>query len=150
VEGVPDHLGQTNYSEICILVTEYISKLNKIQITCHAFNYVFQILAFQLIDNSATNTQNNLGFSRALPAAHALQLNTQNCAWFGSQISVICCELSGVGALPLVSPTGALDPGGGLLSPRPTVPPTSKSWLCHCKRRIASRGSRDFPRLERR
>jgi len=53
VEGVPDHLGQTNYSEICILVTEYISKLNKIQITCHAFNYVFQILAFQLIDNSA-------------------------------------------------------------------------------------------------
>jgi len=23
--GVPDHLGQTNYAEICILVTRYIS-----------------------------------------------------------------------------------------------------------------------------
>ena len=32
--GVQDHLGQTNYAEICILVTKYISKLNKIQITC--------------------------------------------------------------------------------------------------------------------
>ena len=31
--GVQDHLGQTNYAEICILVTKYISKLNKIQIT---------------------------------------------------------------------------------------------------------------------
>ena len=57
-EGVPDHLGQTNYAEICILVTKYISKLNKIQsrglqITCHVFNYVFQILVFQLLDKSA-------------------------------------------------------------------------------------------------
>jgi len=66
-EGVPDHLGQTNYAEICILVTKYISKLNKIQsrglqITCHVFNYVFQILVFQLLDKSAkTNTQNNVG-----------------------------------------------------------------------------------------
>ena len=25
VEGVPVHLGQTNYAEICILVTEYIT-----------------------------------------------------------------------------------------------------------------------------
>ena len=38
----------------------------------HAFNYVFQILVFQLLDNSAKNTQNNLGFSHALPAANAL------------------------------------------------------------------------------
>ena len=34
--GVPSHLGQTNYAEICILVTKYISKLNKIQIRLHA------------------------------------------------------------------------------------------------------------------
>ena len=31
--GVPDHLGQTNYAEICISVTKRISNLNKIQIT---------------------------------------------------------------------------------------------------------------------
>ena len=36
-----------------------------------------------------------LGFSHALP----VRLNTQNCAWFGSKIYVICCELSR-GALP--------------------------------------------------
>ena len=29
--GVPDHLRQTNYAEICILVTKYIQKLNKTQ-----------------------------------------------------------------------------------------------------------------------
>jgi len=43
--GVPDHFGQTNYAEIglCILVTKYILKLNKILITCRAdlFNYVY-------------------------------------------------------------------------------------------------------------
>ena len=33
--GVPDHLGQTNYAEVCILVTKYISKLNKIQNTSY-------------------------------------------------------------------------------------------------------------------
>jgi len=45
--GVQDQLGQTNYAEIRILVTIYISKLNKIQITCHAL-YVFQILVREL------------------------------------------------------------------------------------------------------
>jgi len=43
---VPDHLCQINYAEIRILVTKYISKLNQIQITCHLFNYMFQILVF--------------------------------------------------------------------------------------------------------
>jgi len=53
--GVPGHLGQTDYSELCILVTnaKYISKLNKIQITCHEFNYVFEIFVFPLLENSA-------------------------------------------------------------------------------------------------
>jgi len=36
-----------------------------------------------------------IGVSHALPTAHAVWLNTQNCKWFGSQISVICRELSG-------------------------------------------------------
>jgi len=42
VGWIPDHLGQTNYAEMCILVTKYISRLNKIslQITFHVFNYV--------------------------------------------------------------------------------------------------------------
>ena len=53
VVGVPDCLGQTNYAEICILVTKYISKVSKIENTWHVFNYVFQILVFQLLDNSA-------------------------------------------------------------------------------------------------
>jgi len=57
VWGVPDHLGQTSYAEIRILVTKYISKLDEIQntnyITCHVFNCLFQILVFQLVDNSA-------------------------------------------------------------------------------------------------
>jgi len=51
------------------------------------------------------NTRNNSGFSHALTAAHAAWLNTQNCAWFGSQISVECCELSG-GKTPAPSTRG--------------------------------------------
>ena len=41
--AVPEHFGQTNYAEICILVTKYILKLNKILITCRVdlFNYVY-------------------------------------------------------------------------------------------------------------
>jgi len=70
--GVLDHLGQTNYGEIGISVTKYISKLNKIQITCHVFNYVFQIVVFQLLDNSAKEHAEQPIFSHALPAAHAL------------------------------------------------------------------------------
>jgi len=55
---------------------------------------MYLITYFNYLTAVQTNTQNNLAFSHALPAAHALHLNTQNCAWFGSQISVICCELS--------------------------------------------------------
>ena len=54
-------------------VTKYISKLNKIQITCHVFHDVFQTLVFQLLDNSADkHVEQYLGFSHALPAAHAV------------------------------------------------------------------------------
>ena len=31
--AVPDHLVRTDYAEMCIFVTKYISKLNKIQKT---------------------------------------------------------------------------------------------------------------------
>jgi len=49
------------------------------------------------------------------------------CAWFGNQISVICCELSGRGVLPsetFASSPGALplNPAGGLLCPLPPNP----------------------------
>jgi len=67
VVRVPDHLGQINYAEICIFVTKYISKLNKIQITSH-----LKYLYFNYLTNLHTNTKNDLGFSHALPAAHAL------------------------------------------------------------------------------
>ena len=51
---------------------KYISKLNKIQITCHVFNYVFQILVFLLHNNSANKHTEQPRFSHALPAVHAV------------------------------------------------------------------------------
>jgi len=50
----------------------------------------FKYLHFKYLTALQTNTQNNLGFSHALPAARAVWLNAQNSAWFGSQIYVIC------------------------------------------------------------
>ena len=70
--AVPDHLGQSNYAEMCILFTKYISKLNKIRITCHVFNYVFQILVFQLLDNCANKHAEQPRFFSCFPATHAL------------------------------------------------------------------------------
>jgi len=60
----------------------------------------------------------------------AVELNTENCAWFGSQISLITA-ISFREAMPSPNhPPGALplDPAGG-----PAIPlcPTSKSWLRH-------------------
>ena len=60
----------------------------------------------------------------------AVELNTENCAWFGSQISLITA-ISFLEAMPSPNhPPGALplDPAGG-----PAIPlcPTSKSWLRH-------------------
>ena len=55
----------------------------------------FKYLYFNYLTTLQINTQNNLGFSHALEAARAVWLNTQNCAWCGSQISVICCKDSG-------------------------------------------------------
>jgi len=55
----------------------------------------------------------------------AVELNTQNCAWFGSQISLITA-MSFREAVPLPPnhPPGVLplDPAGGLPFPRPPVP----------------------------
>ena len=53
----------------------------------------FKYLYFSYLTTLQTNTHNNLGFSHVLPAVRALYLSTQNCAWFGIQISVICCNL---------------------------------------------------------
>jgi len=39
----------------------------------------FKYLHFNYLTTLQTNTQNNLGFSHALPAAHVVYLNTQNC-----------------------------------------------------------------------
>ena len=57
------------------------------------FKYLYEY--FNYLTTLQANTQYNLGFSHALQAARAVWLNAQNCAWFSSQISVICCELSG-------------------------------------------------------
>ena len=55
----------------------------------------------------------------------AVELNTQNCAWFGSQISLITAMSFREDVPPANHPPGALplDPAGGLPSPRPHVPP---------------------------
>ena len=47
----------------------------------------FKCLYFNYLTTLQTNTQNNLDFSHALPAAHAVELNTQNYAWIGNQIT---------------------------------------------------------------
>ena len=55
----------------------------------------------------------------------AVELNTQNCAWFGSQISLITVMSFREAMPPPNHPPGALplDPAGGLPFPRPPVPP---------------------------
>jgi len=59
----------------------------------------------------------------------AVEINTQNCAWFGSQMSLITAMSFREAVPPPNHPPGALplDPAGGLPFPRPPVPPTSKS-----------------------
>jgi len=91
----------------------------------------FKYLHFNYLTTLQTNTQNNLGFSHALPAAHAKLCMVRQ------PKNVICCKLPGGGGSavrPRNPPPGALplDPGGGLPSARPSMPPTSKSWLRHC------------------
>ena len=46
--------------------TKYITKLSKIENTCRVFNYVFKYLYFDYLTSLLANTQNNLGFSRAV------------------------------------------------------------------------------------
>jgi len=100
VKGVPVYLGQTNYAKICILVTKYITNLNEIQHSaCHVFNYVFQILVFQLLDNSANkHAEQPRFFSCFTSGSCTLSKYTKLCV-VCSQISVICCELSEGGSL---------------------------------------------------
>jgi len=59
----------------------------------------------------------------------AVELNTQNCAWFGSQISLITA-MSFREAMPPEPPTRGSAPGPrwGMSVPQT---PTSKSWLRH-------------------
>jgi len=79
----------------------------------------FKYLYFNYLTTLQTNTQNNLGFSHALLAAHAVWLNTQNCARFGSQISVAFGGLR-----PQNIPPGALslDPLGDFHPPDSLCP----------------------------
>jgi len=86
------------------------------QITCHVslFNYVFQILAFQLLDNSANKHAEQHRVSHAVAAAHSIYLNIQNCAWFGRQLSVIIM----------------------LWAHNIPCARISKSWLRHCRPKL--------------
>ena len=73
-------------------------------------------------------------FINALPTAHAVWLNTQNNAWFGSKISIICCELSGAPTpSPRTSHQGLCQCTllGNFRPLDPLCPHTSKSWLRH-------------------
>jgi len=66
----------------------------------------------------------------------AVELNTQNCAWFGSQISLITA-MSFREAMPPEPPTSPWTPLGDFRSPDPLCP-TSKSWLRQCAPCLAS------------
>ena len=62
-----------------------------------------------------------------------VKINTQNCAWFGRQISLITA-MSFREAMPLRTTHQGLcplDPAGGLPVPQTPCAPTSKSWLRH-------------------
>ena len=63
----------------------------------------------------------------------AVELNTQNCAWFGSQISLITAMSFREAMLPRTTHQGLCPwiPLGDFRSPDPLCPPTSKSWLRH-------------------
>jgi len=82
---------------------------------------------FSVYNSANKHAVQPISLSRALPAAHVAWLNTQNCARFGSQISVICCELSG--ASPRTSRQGFCPwtPIGDFRPPDPLCLPTSKS-----------------------
>jgi len=125
-----NNLGQTNYAEICrpILVTKYISKLNKIQITCHVFNYVFQILAFQLLDNSANKHAEQPRFFSCFTSGSCTSAKYTKLCMVWQRNVRICCELSGGGASPSPEPAYrglCLWTPLGDFRPRPPVPPMS-------------------------
>jgi len=64
----------------------------------------------------------------------AVELNTQNCVWFGSQIS-LTTAMSFREAMPPRTTHQGLCPWtslGDFRSPDPLCSPTSKSWLRHC------------------
>jgi len=63
----------------------------------------------------------------------AVELNTQNCAWFGSQISLITA-MNFREAMSPEPPTRGSAPGPrwGISVPQIPCAPTSKSWLRHC------------------
>jgi len=111
----------------------------------HITNYMpcilityFKYLYFSYLTTLQTNSQNNLGSSHALPAAHAVWLNTQNCAWFGKQISVII-------APPRILHQGSA-PGPRSVPETPCAP-ASKTWLCHSSADIyATSWSKEFIR----
>jgi len=65
----------------------------------------------------------------------AVEQNTQNCAWFGSQIHLITA-MNFREAMPPEPPTRGSAPGPrwGTSVPQTPCAPTSKSWLRHCVR----------------
>jgi len=69
----------------------------------------------------------------------AVELNTQNCAWFGNQISLMTA-MSFREAMPPEPRTRGSDRGPRWRTSVPQTPcaPTSKSWLRHCGTSLCS------------
>ena len=90
--------GQTNYAEICILVTKYISKLNKykIQITS------LYLITFQLPDNSANkHAQQPRFFSWFTSGSCTLAKYTKLCmVWQPNIHNMLCPWRTPPGGLP--------------------------------------------------
>jgi len=122
---VSDHLGQTNYVHMCIIVTIYISNLKKKQITCHLFNYIFQKLVFPLLDNSANkHAEQPRFFSCFTSGSCTLAKYTKLCMVWQPNICNMLCPYLQMLATPLMTlqrrrfPAGRPDLGSGPMGVR--------------------------------
>jgi len=104
---------------------------------CKVYHYKICAMAMRFFahwrSQGARPPSRNWGHKKILGCA--VELNTQNCAWFGSQISLITA-MSFREAMPVPPepPTRGSAPGPcwGTSVPQTPCAPTSKSWLRHC------------------
>ena len=92
-------------------------------------NYIFQILIFPLLDNSAhKHAEQPRFFSCFISGSYTLAKYTKLCmVWQPNIYNMLWLSFWGEGWNPEPPP-------GALPYTRAPVPPTSKSWLGHCRK----------------